>query len=97
MEDDGRFDLSQAFRQVYKIRTGGKASGEVDFPVVEPRRGIRPNLNLIRRFLEQHPSETARAARTYTKILERWARDEKTHAEDRMAIHFHDGPSPISM
>jgi len=87
MEDDGRFDLSQAFRQVYKLRSGTDSS-DVAFPIVEPRRGIRPNLNLIRRFLDQHPSLTESAARMYTRILERWARTEKTTAEDRMAIHF---------
>lgn len=87
MEQDDRFDLSQAFRQVYKIKTGVDST-EVAFPIVEPRRGIRPNLNLIRRFLDQHPALTEHAKRMYTKILERWARDEKTHAEDRMAIHF---------
>ena len=87
MEQDDRFDLSQAFRQVYKIKTGVDST-EVAFPIVEPRRGIRPNLNLIRRFLDQHPALTEHAKRMYTKILQRWAKDEKTHAEDRMAIHF---------
>lgn len=89
MNDDDRFDLSQAFRAVYKIRDIGAADeGEVALPVVEPRRGIRPNLNLIRRFLEQHPDQTARAARTYTTILERWSKGEKTSAEERMAIYL---------
>jgi transcription elongation factor GreA len=89
IEEDGRFDLSQAFRQVYRIKTGGaEANGEVALPIIEPRRGIRPNLNLIRRFLEQHPDQTPRAVRTYALILERWARQEKTSPEDRMAIHL---------
>ncbi len=87
MESDDRFDLGQAFRQVYKIKSG-VSSSEVAFPIVEPRRGIRPNLNLIRRFLDQHPALTEHAKKMYTRILERWARDEKTNPEDRMAIHF---------
>lgn len=85
MELDDRFDLSQAFRQVYRIRND--ANGEtVALPTIQPRRGVRPNLNLIRRFLEQHPDQTARAAQIYTSILSRWGRETRTSAEDRMAI-----------
>lgn len=87
MEGDYRFDLSQAFRQSYRVRElGSGEDDQVALPIIEPRRGIRPNLNLIRRFLEQHPDETARAARTYTGILDRWAKQDRTNAEDRMAI-----------
>lgn len=87
MEADDRFDMSQAFRQSYRIR---KATDEeaLTLPILEPRRGVRPNLNLIRRFLEQHPDESARAARMYSSILLRWARLEKTNAEERMAVHL---------
>ena len=88
MDGDPRFDLSQGFRQVYAIRKGSDIGEEIAMPVIEPRRGIRPNLNLIRRFLEQHPAELPRASRTYTSILERWAREERTNAEDRMVIHL---------
>lgn len=89
LEKDDRIDLSQAFRQVYRLRAEGDDSDEqMPLPAIEPRRGIRPNLNLIRRFLDQHPNETGRASRMYTGILERWARDEKTSAEDRLAVHL---------
>ncbi|MBK8229357.1 MAG: GreA/GreB family elongation factor [Candidatus Eisenbacteria bacterium] len=89
MEGDDRFDLSQAFRQSYRIReVGADDDDQIALPIIEPRRGIRPNLNLIRRFLEQHPDEVARAARTYSGILDRWARQERTNAEDRMAIYL---------
>lgn len=85
IEQDDRFDLSQAFRQTYRIRTASDGD-ELALPVIVPRRGVRPNLNLIRRFLDQHPDETGRAARIYTSILQRWARQDKTSAEERMAI-----------
>jgi transcription elongation factor GreA len=87
MEQDDRFDLSQAFRQAYRIRKTTDDES-LALPTIEPRRGIRPNLNLIRRFLEQHPDETARAARVYTAILQRWARQERTNAEERMAVQL---------
>ena len=85
IEQDDRFDLSQAFRQTYRIRTASDGD-ELALPVIVPRRGVRPNLNLIRRFLDQHPDETGRAARIYTSILQRWARQDKTSPEERMAI-----------
>ena len=85
IEQDDRFDLSQAFRQTYRIRTASDGD-ELALPVIVPRRGVRPNLNLIRRFLDQHPDETGRAARVYTSILQRWARQDKTTAEEKMAI-----------
>ncbi len=85
IEQDERFDLSQAFRQTYRIRTAADGD-ELALPVIVPRRGVRPNLNLIRRFLDQHPDETGRAARIYTSILQRWARQDRTSAEEKMAI-----------
>lgn len=89
IETDDRIDLSQSFRQVYRHKTEtSEDEDRIPLPSIEPRRGIRPNLNLIRRFLDQHPDETARASRIYLPILERWARDEKTSAEDRVATHL---------
>ncbi len=89
LESDERTDLSQSFRQVYRLRAEGEEADDLQpLPIIEPRRGIRPNLNLVRRFLDQHPEESARASRTYTPILERWGRDEKSSAEDRMAVHL---------
>ncbi len=89
MEGDDRFDLSQAFRQSYRIReVGADDEGDIALPIIEPKRGIRPNLNLIRRFLEQHPDEVGRAARTYSGILDRWAKQDRTNAEDKMAIYL---------
>jgi len=85
IEQDDRFDLSQAFRQVYRIRSVFDDDA-IALPIIVPRRGVRPNLNLIRRFLEQHPDQTARAAQIYTSILQRWARQDRTNSEERMAI-----------
>ena len=85
IEQDDRFDLSQAFRQSYRIRSATDDDA-LALPTILPRRGVRPNLNLIRRFLDQHPDETARAAQVYSSILQRWGRQERTTAEERMAI-----------
>lgn len=85
IEQDDRFDLSQAFRQVYRIKSPTD-DDSLALPTFVPRRGVRPNLNLIRRFLDQHPDQTSRAAQIYTSILQRWARQDRTSAEERMAI-----------
>ncbi|MDM7913767.1 MAG: hypothetical protein QUU85_00675, partial [Candidatus Eisenbacteria bacterium] len=86
LESDDRIDLTQSFRQLYRLKTEAADEDRMPLPAIEPKRGIRPNLNLIRRFLEQHPDEAGRAARLYTPILERWAKDDRTSAEDKMAV-----------
>jgi transcription elongation factor GreA len=87
MEADDRFDLSESFRQTYGIRVPG--AGDDDdalLPRLDRRRGIRANLNLLRRFLDQHPQHKERAVRMYTPLLTRWLRDEHTNPEAATAI-----------
>jgi transcription elongation factor GreA len=87
MEGDERFDLSESFRQTYGIRVPGAADpDDVLMPRLDRRRGIRANLNLLRRFLDQHPHQKDRAVRMYTPLLTRWLRDEHTNPEAAMAI-----------
>jgi transcription elongation factor GreA len=86
MDADERFDLSEGFRQVYAIRS--RTSGELDLilPRLDRRRGVRTNLGLLRRFLEQHPQHQEQALRMYTPILTRWLRDDAIQPEAAMAI-----------
>ncbi|MBD3236555.1 MAG: hypothetical protein GF330_07615 [Candidatus Eisenbacteria bacterium] len=86
MEQDERFDLSEGFRQVYAIRTREQRDEDRLLPRMDRRRGIRANLNLLRRFLEQHPQYQERAVKMYSPVLTRWLRDEKTHPEAALAI-----------
>ncbi|MCK4412376.1 MAG: GreA/GreB family elongation factor [Candidatus Eisenbacteria sp.] len=87
MEEDERFDLSGSFRQTYAIRVRStKDDEDMILPRLDRRRGIRANLNLLRRFLGQHPTHHQRALRMYTPVLTRWLRDEKTNPEAAMAI-----------
>ena len=60
MEEDEQFDLSQSFRQVYRLQSEVGARDELSLPTIDRRRGVRPTLNLIQRFLEQHPAEKQR-------------------------------------
>lgn len=86
MEEDERFDLSESFRQTYAIRSKGASEEDLILPRLDRRRGIRANLNLLRRFLDQHPQYHDRAVKIYTPVLTRWLRDEKTHPEAAVAI-----------
>lgn len=88
MDVDERFDLSEAFRQTYGIRS--RTSGELDLilPRLDRRRGVRTNLGLLRRFIDQHPQHQEQAVRMYTPILIRWLRDERTQPDAAMAICF---------
>jgi transcription elongation factor GreA len=86
MEQDERFDLSEGFRQAYAIRSGPGHDEDLILPRMDRRRGIRANLNLLRRFLEQHPQHKDRAVKMYTPVLVRWLHDEKTHPDAALAI-----------
>ena len=86
MEEDERFDFSESFRQTYRIRSRDDADQEMVFPRLDRRRGIRANLNLLRRFLDQHPQRSEQAVKMYTPMLTRWLRDERTNAEAAVAI-----------
>ncbi len=87
MEDDDRFDFSESFRQCYAIREkGARATGDTILPRLDRRRGIRANLNLLKRFLDQHPEQRDEAIRMYTPVLLRWMKEERTHPEAALAV-----------
>ena len=87
MEQDERFDLAESFRQTYAIRSRtAQIDEDLILPRLDRRRGIRANLNLLKRFLDQHPHYQQQAQRMYTPILVRWLRDERTNPEAGMAI-----------
>jgi transcription elongation factor GreA len=88
MDADERFDLSEGFRQTFGIRS--RTSGDLDLilPRLDRRRGVRTNLGLLRRFIDQHPQHQEQAIRMYTPVLIRWLRDDHTPPDSAMAICF---------
>ncbi len=86
MEEDDRFDFTESFKQTYGICMPGGNDHALELPRLDRRRGIRANLNLLKRFLDQHPQHIATAIRMYTPVLIRWMRDEKTPAEAAVAV-----------
>ncbi len=87
MEEDERFDFTESYKNTYAIRRkDARDADAMNLPKLDRRRGIRANLNLIRRFLDQHPDKTDHSIKFYTPLLTRWLRDEKTKSEPAVAI-----------
>jgi len=87
MEADERFDFSESYKNTFAIRRkDARDADAMNLPKLDRRRGIRANLNLIRRFLDQHPDKTDHSIKFYTPLLIRWLRDEKTKPEPAVAI-----------
>ncbi|MBD3333903.1 MAG: hypothetical protein GF355_00120 [Candidatus Eisenbacteria bacterium] len=88
LEGHPRVDMSLAFRNTYRIIEGLGGEEEISLPSLDRKRGVRANLNLIHRFLEQHPGSKSASRHIHGPILKRWVHDERTHADDRVALHL---------
>jgi transcription elongation factor GreA len=88
LEEHPRVDLSLAFKNTYRVIEPGDPDQEIPLPSLDRKRGVRANLNLIRRFLEQHPGAQGQIRRIHAPILGRWVQDERTRPDDRVALHI---------
>ncbi|MBU1949573.1 MAG: GreA/GreB family elongation factor, partial [Candidatus Eisenbacteria bacterium] len=77
-----------SFRNTFRIIEGLGGEEEVPLPSLDRKRGIRTNLNLIRRFLEQHPSSKTSSSHIHGPILKQWIMDERTHSDERVALYL---------
>ncbi|MFH1277256.1 MAG: GreA/GreB family elongation factor [Candidatus Eisenbacteria bacterium] len=84
-EKDARFDLSQIFRKVIRIRNGKDSSA---LPEVDLAGNLRKSLDLLFRFLDQHPEEMERLAKRYGHQLQSLARYEERTATERIQTHL---------
>jgi len=75
LKDEPRLDLSEAYRQVFKIGSEAERR-ETTLPELGPRAG-EAGLGLIRKFLREHPDEEARLAAHAAKLTARWAEDSR--------------------
>ncbi len=86
LKKDPRLDLSEAYRQVYKLASEDRAR-EVTLPELSPRAG-EAGLALVRKFLREHPEQEARIAAHAGKAIPRWAEDPKLDPTQRaQALH----------
>jgi transcription elongation factor GreA len=73
LNDEPRLDLSEAYRQVFKIASEEKRR-EVTLPELAARAG-EAGLGLVRKFLREHPEQEERLAAHASKLTARWAED----------------------
>jgi len=85
-ESDPRFDFSQFFRKVVRLRGSRELSSPL--PEVDLSRTFRKGLDLLFRFLEQHPEETAHVASRYGDELRSIAAEEIRPAAERLLAHL---------
>src|SRR6185436_11437059 len=75
-KEDGRLDLSEAYRQIYRLGTGTAAeSSAISLPQLKPKAPTE-GLQLLRRFLKDHPEEEPGLKATATAFVRRWARED---------------------
>lgn len=84
-EKDDRFDLSQIFRKVIRIRNGRESSS---LPEVDLAGNFRKGLDLLFRFLDQHPEDLERVGKRYGHQLQTLSRDEERTPTERIQAHL---------
>ncbi len=67
---DDRIDSSQTFRKVYRIQE--ESGGASLLPPIQEKADLHQNLEMIHRFLSQHPEAEAEARRVYRPRLANW-------------------------
>ncbi len=69
-ESDDRIDTTQTFRKVYRVlETNGSAQL---VPPIQEKTDVHQNLEMIHRFLTQHPEAEAEAKRIYRPRIVQW-------------------------
>jgi len=69
---DRRLDLSEAYRQIYRLAAEGAEAATTTLPQL-PARAPAEGLGLIRRFLREHPDDEARLKNHAGALVKRWA------------------------
>lgn len=65
-------DLSEAYRQVFRLAAEGRGAGEAVLPELNPRAG-EGGIGLIRKFLREHPEQEPRLKEHAAAFVARWA------------------------
>ncbi len=79
---DRRLDLSEAYRQVYRLAVEGLGEQAAVLPRLTPR-AAGEGLGLIRRFLREHPDDEARIRDHAGPLVARWSAEESLDASTR--------------
>ncbi|MGE5179428.1 MAG: hypothetical protein ACM3PF_10070, partial [Bacteroidota bacterium] len=71
---DARLDTSEAYRGQFRLAPEGSETAAVTLPAVAPKAPAQ-GLQLVRKFLREHPEEEARLAAHAGALVARWAQD----------------------
>ncbi|MGD8396991.1 MAG: hypothetical protein PVF43_16095, partial [Candidatus Eiseniibacteriota bacterium] len=86
LEDDLRIDLSQTFRDVYRLVEVGGDDGDVVLPQLNDRDDPAQQIRMLRRFLAQHPDARQRVIDRHSRRLERWLDKRRLSLAQRMLV-----------
>lgn len=75
LKSDRRLDLSEAYRQIYRLAAEGAEAAESTLPHLMPRAAAE-GIGLIRKFVREHPDDESRLAAYAGPFVRRWASDE---------------------
>ena len=84
-QKDPRFDFSQTFRKVMRLRSEGDSP--IAIPEVSMKTNFRKGLSLLFRFLDQHPAGAGEVGRRYGSVIQEQANSEEILPADRMLGH----------
>ncbi|TMQ67662.1 MAG: hypothetical protein E6K78_03990 [Candidatus Eisenbacteria bacterium] len=83
-ESDPRIDHARAFEQHYRLAPAeDRAAEDVPLPALEPRKPVKSNLAVMRKFLSQHPQAQAALKQRFARYVERAMFDEQVDRVDR--------------
>ena len=83
-ESDPRIDHARAFEQHYRLAPAGAVeASDVPLPGLEPRKPVRTNLAMLRKFLSQHPQAEMALVPRFGRYVERALLDEEGERADR--------------
>jgi transcription elongation factor GreA len=80
-----RIDASRAFEQSYRLKVEGDGppTDEAPLPALEPRKSVRSNLAMLRKFLSQHPGAERSLAQRFGRYVTNAMRDGDLDRPDR--------------
>lgn len=75
-KSDPRLDTSEAYRGQFRLAPEGSEAAEATLPTIAPR-APGAGLQLIRKFLREHPEDEARLSAHAGPLIARWTQDER--------------------
>jgi transcription elongation factor GreA len=89
---DPRIDASRSFEQQFRLASAPGPEGaeeELPLPALEPRKPVKTNLAMLRKFLLQHPGAEAALARRFGRMIERYVLDPEGELVERARAGLH--------